>query len=75
MEIELNKNEKLSTEQDAPPIANVLLCAVPCYNCGSVEKDFYLVKGDHLLVDLDFPEKVEGEEIEIEICKNCQACQ
>jgi hypothetical protein len=28
METELNKNEKLSTEQETPPIANVLLCDV-----------------------------------------------
>jgi len=28
MKTELNKNEKLATEQDAPPIANVLLCDV-----------------------------------------------
>jgi hypothetical protein len=28
MKTELNKNEKLSTEQEAPPIANVLLAAV-----------------------------------------------
>lgn len=27
MKTELNKNEKLSTEQEAPPIANVLLAA------------------------------------------------
>lgn len=27
MKTELNKNEKLSTEQGNPPIANVLLCA------------------------------------------------
>jgi hypothetical protein len=33
METELNNNEKLSTEQEAPPIANVLL-GVGFYRCG-----------------------------------------
>ena len=33
METELNKNEKLSTEQENPPIANVLLGAVLCPEC------------------------------------------
>lgn len=28
MKTELNKNEKLSIEQETPPIANVLLCVV-----------------------------------------------
>jgi len=30
MKTELNNNEKLSTEKEAPPIANVLLAAVNC---------------------------------------------
>lgn len=33
MKTELDKNEKLSTEQEAPPIANVLL-GVGFYRCG-----------------------------------------
>jgi hypothetical protein len=33
MKTELNKNEKLSTEQEIPPIANVLL-GVGFYRCG-----------------------------------------
>lgn len=33
MKTELNNNEKLSTEQEAPPIANVLL-GVGFYRCG-----------------------------------------
>jgi hypothetical protein len=33
MKTELNKNEKLSTEQETPPIANVLL-GVGFYRCG-----------------------------------------
>lgn len=31
MKTELHNNEKLSTEQEAPPIANVLLYEVPTY--------------------------------------------
>lgn len=34
MKTELDKNEKLSTEQEAPPIVNVLLGAVLCDECG-----------------------------------------
>ena len=35
MKTELNKNEKLSTEQETPPIANVLLCdGLSCPDCG-----------------------------------------
>jgi hypothetical protein len=36
MKTELNNNEKLSTEQEAPPIANVLLPAVPIDGDGQV---------------------------------------
>ena len=49
--------------------------SVPCFNCGSCERDFYFVKGDYLLEDLDFPDKFEGEEVEIEICAVCEAVQ
>lgn len=42
MKTELDKNEKLSTEQEAPPIANVLLgvCFYRCGYCGQpTDKD------------------------------------
>ena len=52
METELNKNEKLSTEQETPPIANVPLPAVPsqkpkCYNCKFASSAFKIAGKTH----------------------------
>jgi len=40
MKTELNKNEKLSTEQETPPIANLLLYAVYSTEFDKWEKEY-----------------------------------
>jgi hypothetical protein len=44
MKTELNKNEKLSTEQETPPIANVLLAAAASWwdNLTTFKRELYI---------------------------------
>ena len=58
MKTELNKNEKLSTEQEIPPIANVLLAAAASWwdNLTTFKRELYI--GRHYSDDTPTNDKI-----------------
>lgn len=71
------KNIKPS-QTTKPGMGYTHCCApVPCYNCGSIEKDFYLIvkneRGQWLYEDVCCDIEPDDEIYEFEICGSCGA--